>query len=306
MHRVALACALLAPVFFSGCGSLPEVGPFAEASAQLRSGVASSGDAVVAEVRRIEGGAKLSDKLAAEWAARVKMCEALVRYADSLQAITKAGGEGRQAVQSIADSATALAKAAGIVLPAAGTVAVAVDAAKFIYAQIALARAANALEDSLETVAPAVEEVAVHIARDLKSLEKILDTAAGTSRNALRTRHSGMLGFRGRVDELRSAAYSKVGNAPPATLTRELDEINKLMDATRPLNEAYEKELLDMEKRRNAASALIRASSDAIGQWGVAHRQLVVAVKTRSPVNAQSLIDASKEIRDLVKRMREL
>ena len=306
LHRSTPGLSLLVAVLFSGCASLPEIGPFVDASAQLRAGVASSGDAVAAEVRRIEGGDKLADQLSAEWAARVQMCDALVRYADSLQAITEAGREGRQTAQSLADSVTALATAAKIALPGAQAVGVVTDTAKFIYQQIALARAANSLENSLTAVAPAVDEVATQIARDLKSLEKILVVATDTSKNRLITSNSSMLGFRNQVNKTRESAYAKLSKTPPANLAKELEDVNKLVDATKSLNDAYEKEIAEITKRRNSAGALIRASSDAINQWAAAHRQLVAAVKDRRPVNPQSLVDATRELRDLIKRMREL
>jgi len=304
--RWTFSLVFLPVALLSGCASLPEVGPFVEASAQLRAGVASSGEAVAAELKRIEGGAKLADQLATEWAQRVKACDALVRYADSLQAIAKAGREGRQTAQSIADSVSALAGAASIALPGAQVVGTVTDAAKFIFAQISLARAADSLDNALSAAAPAVDEIAAQIARDLGILERIVSAASETSKNALTSDNSNMLGFRNQLNKARESAYAKVSTMPAASLTRELEDINKLMDTTRSLNEAYEKQVADLAKRRNAASALVRASSDAVIQWAAAHRQLVAAVRDRRPVNSQSLIEATSELRDLIKRARDL
>jgi hypothetical protein len=307
--RISLAgVAAFLGALLSGCAALPDIGPFVEASAQLRSGVTSSGNAVVAEVRRLKGGEKLANQLATDWTVRVRMCEALARYADSLHSIAKAGAEGRQTANAIADSVLKLANAATITLPAAGVVAIAKETLGFINEQISLARAASALEGSLTAVAPAIDEVTMHVVSNLSLLEKILVDATDASRGNLRRSNNEMIAFRQRVNDQRVVIYNKLnteGNTN-ASLARELEEINKLLDATKSLNDMYEKEDADIEKRRNAASALIRASSDAVREWGVAHRQLVEAVKNRTPVNAQSLLEATKEVRDLVKRMREL
>jgi hypothetical protein len=306
VRRRAIPLALLAGALFSGCAALPEIGPFVDASAQLRTSVASSGDVVATELRRIEGGNKRAEELEKQWAQRVKACDALVQYADSLQAIASAGQAGRQAAQSIADSVTALAGAAGVALPGAQAVGVATDAAKFIFVQISLARAAESLERSLSAAAPAVDEIAAQISRDLKILESIVLTASDASINKATSDNNDMLGFRKNLTRMRGDVFNKLSQPLSPSLIKELEEINKLMDATRGPNEAYEKEIAGLTKRRNAATSLIRAASDAVNQWAASHRQLVAAVRERRPVNPQSLVDATRELRDLTKRIRDL
>lgn len=306
MRQWAGPLALLAGALISGCTALPEIRPFVEASAQLRAGVVSSGSAAEEEVRRIKDGAALADKLAEEWAVRVKACDGLVRYADSLHAIALAGREGRQTAQSIADSVTALANAASIALPGAQVVGTVTDTAKFIYEQISLARAADSLESALFNAAPAVDEIAAKMVRDLKLLEKIVVGASETAQNAIDFKYSNVLGFRKQLNSARESAHAKVGTVPAVNLIKELEDINKLMDTTRPLYNAFEKEVAELTKRRNAAIVLVRASSDTVNQWAASHRQLVGAVRDRRAVNPQSLVDATSELRALVKRVREL
>jgi len=305
-HRQATLLLCFGAMLLPGCAALPEIGPFVEASAQLRTSVASGGDVVATELRRIEGGNSQAEKLEKQWAQRVAACDGLVRYADSLQAIASAGQAGRQTAQSIADSVTALAGAASIALPGAQAVGVVTDAAKFIFAQISLARAAESLERSLSAAAPAVDEIAAQISRDLKILEQIVLTASDASAGALTVANSDMLGFRKNLTNMRGDAFNKLSKPLSASLIKELEEINKLMDATRGPNEAYEMEIAELTKRRNAATSLIRAASDAVNQWAASHRQLVAAVRERRPVNPQSLIEATRELHDLTKRIRNL
>lgn len=292
-------------LILSGCASLPDAGPFLEASTQLRSGIASSGAVVESELRRMEpGGKAYADRLAKEWTARVALGDALVRYAESLQAITKAGGEGREAVQSLADSATTLASAAGIALPGAPVVGVAIDAARFIYAQIALARAARSLEEALALAAPAVDETAAVIANNLRSVDEILVLASTDLRRAARTRLQDKLGFREHWERQRDSLYSKKATAPE--LLRELEEANRLIATTKEWYEPHEREMAEIARRSNAGRILIHATADAVMQWAASHRQLVGAIRDRRPVNPQSLIDATRELRDLTRRIREL
>jgi hypothetical protein len=290
----------------AGCTSLPDAGPFVDASTQLRSGIASSGAVVESELRRMESpsGKAFADKLAKDWAARVALGDALVRYADSLQAITKAGGEGRESAQALADSATTLASAAGIALPGAAAVGVAVDSARFIYGQIALARAARSLEEALVLAAPAVDETAAIIANNLQLAEDVLVLASADLRRAARTNLQDKLGFREQWQRRRDALYSKQAGA--SELLRELEEANRLIATTREWYEPHERELAEIAKRLNAGRILIHATSEAVRQWAVAHRQLVGAIRDRRPVNSESLIEATRELRDLRRRIREL
>ena len=290
-----------------GCaGPLPDVSPFVSASSQLRAGVASGGAATAAELRRLPGGDAYADQLAKEWAVRVRLCDALVRYAQSLNDITKSGTQGRESVSAVADSVTALASAASIVIPAAGAVGVGLDTARFVYAQVALVRASNSLEAALTAAAPAVDEVTAAIARDIDLLGSLLFAANTAYQKDLMQQYSSVLGYRRRLERRRSDAYAKLDTDREPGLAQELQQISTLLAASQDEFNVYDQQIADAVKRRNAASAVVRAAADAVNEWGTAHRALVAAVHEKRPIDVQNLVDSTRELRELVRRMREL
>jgi hypothetical protein len=303
--RVVSAVALCIVCY--GCaGPLPDVSPFVAASSQLRSGVASGGMATAAELARLPGGDADSARLGKEWAVRVRLCDALVRYAQSLQDITRSGAQGRESVQAVADAVTTLASAASIALPAANAVSVVTDTARFVYAQIALARASASLEAALTAAAPAVDEVTETIARDIAQLGSLLTAANDSYQKQAAQKYSTVLGYRRQLERRRSEAYSRLGTDREPGLGQELQQIATLLAASQDEYGIYEQEIADALKRRNAAKAVVRAAAEAVSQWGAAHRGLVAAVHEKRPVDVQSLVDSTVELRDLIRRMREL
>ena len=297
---------LLIAVSSVGCASLPELGPFVDATLELRSAVAAVGSTVEAELQRMQGGQKYADRLAKEWAVRIQAVDALVAYAESLRAIVKAGQEGGQAARSLASSVTALAKAAQVAMPAAGAVSVATDTASFIYGQIALVRASKSLEEALMNAQPAVQRITSIIALELKKLDDILQLANADIDSARQVAHQVELGFRKALFKEQKKLYS---NDPSALMPKEkarLLEINELLESTKIWYEPLQTKKEQVEKRLHAGRNLIAAAGQTTGQWAVAHEQLVLAIRDKRSINTKALVQATLEVRDLIKRIREL
>jgi len=288
----------------TGCAPLPKIGPFVEASNQLRSAVAASGTTVEAELRLMPDGAASADKLKQQWEVRNKAFAGIAAYANSLKAIVDAGNEGAASAQKVADSVSGLAKAAGVVLP--GTpeaVAVVTDVGKFIGAQIALARGAKSLEQAMETAQPAVEAITELVAADLKDLEAIFVSAAKANDNAVRTspEFEYLLGYR--IQLVKQIGKSDPNNA--ATLDRQV-QIGQMLQATDAWLSKYLAKRKEIDDRLRVGRALIQATLQSARDWGIAHGNLTTALKERRPVNTDSLIQAAVEIQNLVRKVREL
>jgi len=288
----------------AGCAPLPQVGPFVEASNQLRSAVAASGTTVAAELRLMPGGTASADRLQQEWEVRNKAFAGIAAYANSLKAIVDAGNEGAASAQKVADSVSRLARAAGVSLP--GTpeaLATATDCVKFISAQIALTRATKSLEQALETAQPAVEAITELVAADLKDLEDVFVSAAKANDNAVRTSEEfrDLLGYR--IQLLKQIGMSNP--ADTATCDRQV-QLGQMLQASDAWLSKYLAERKEIDDRLRVGRALIQATLQSARDWGVAHGNLIMAVKERRPVNTDSLIQAAVEIRNLVRKVREL
>jgi hypothetical protein len=200
--------------------SLPDAEPFTRASAQLRAAVAESGRSSVSELRRLresdpapEAAATIAG-LESAWAARVAALDAMVDYAAQVEALTRAGTSGNETVGMVADKLEQLADSAGIkaltgaAAPAVGPV---LDVAKFVYGQIALARAAASLEDALAQAQPAVARIVSVLGTDMDDLWAALATCLEAQRSELLESHQVELAFRANLLAQRHALYALSG-----------------------------------------------------------------------------------------------
>ena len=296
-----MALVLLAGL--TGCASLPDVGPFVEASSQLRSAVAASGATVEAELRLITN-ATAADQLKKNWEERDRAFAAIASYAGSLEAIVDAGNEGAASAEKVADSVAGLANAAGIALPGSPeAVAVGTDIAKFISAQIARARAAKSLQKAMEQAQPAIVAIAHHIAADLSDLEDMFLAAATQADNNVRTgaEFSALIGYR-------NSLLKQIGTKDPAD-TATLGQQAQLAQLLQATEEGYAKYLArrkEIQDRLRAGRVLIHTARLSANDWAVAHGNLITALRERRPINTASLIQAAVEIRDLIRKVREL
>ena len=288
----------------SGCTSLPNVAPFVDASDQLRSAVATSGATVEAELRLMDGGSGFADQLKKNWEARNEAFAGIVAYANSLKAIVDAGDEGAASAQKVADSVSGLAKAAGVAMPGSPeAVAVATDIVKFLSSQIALVRATRSLREAMETAQPAIEGIAQMIAADLKDLEDLFVAAAKSNDNTVRTsdEFKNLIGYRRKLLE-------QIGNSNPAdpnNFDQQL-KLGQMLEATGEWHARYLAKRKEIDDRLRMGRALIQAAMQSARDWGIAHGQLVRALKEHRPVNIDSVVRAADEIQILVRKVREL
>jgi hypothetical protein len=288
------------------CTHLPDVRPFVQSTTEVRSAVITAGSVAVDELKSMPDGATYAEQLSAQWQSRLRAMDGLVDYADALQSIVAAGAQGASSVGALADSVSQLAAAAGIVFPPAGAVVVATDAAKFVYAQIALMRSARALEKALEQSQPAVEHIARTIAKDLADLSAVFQAANAGILLALKKEYNLGLGFRlGLVDE-RNILYAKGVGAFTAQDRTRLKEINEFIISTNEWYGPYTKHRDDIKRRLSVGQTLFQAAAETVVRWGLAYNNVVLAVQERRPVSTQSLAQAAVDLRDLIQRIRTL
>lgn len=295
-----------AVLIFASCTSLPDVGPFVEATTEVRSAVAQAGTTVEEELRRMKGGEQSAEDLKAQWSSRVEALNAMVDFSASLQSITSASRQGAQSVAALADGVTQLAGASGIVVPASATVGVAVDAAQVIYREIAVMRAAKSLEEALERSRRPVDEIAKKIGEDIADLKVIFQAASDSITGDLEIEHQVGLNFRDELVNRRKELYALGAVGLTAAQKRELTELDGLIAATNDWYTPFQTQLNEARIRLSAGEVLIATSSDAVKQWGLAYNNLVLALKDRRPVSTMSLTRAAIDIRDLIGRIREL
>ena len=306
MRMVDCLLMLCVAATFVGCTSLPEVGPFVDATAEMRSAVVVSGSTVVAELRLMPEGEALATTLEQEWAKRAQAVNALVIYAESLRTIIKAGQQGGQAARALADAVTGLAQGVGVVVPGAGALPVAVDAATFVYSHIALIRASHSLEEALVNAQPAVKRITMILAQDLKAVDDILQAANTDIQQRMVIKHQVEWNFRNSLVSEQQSLYTKARSDRTAADEARLLSIDQLLTSTKVWYDPLQSELEQTKQRLHAGRHLIGAAIQITEQWAAVHEQLVFAVRDRRTINPQALVQAAVDIRDLIRRIRAL
>ena len=161
-------------VFIAGC-HLPNVQPYAEATAELRDAIEATGEVTVA---RMKGDSEPFDpenppepadpaypawELAQAWDVRLAAANALVTYADALADITAAEEASADNMRDLAGAINEIAASLpGVAAPSAEVVALATK-----LGEIAIeVKAAHDLAEAIERAQPAVEGIADILAQD--------------------------------------------------------------------------------------------------------------------------------------------
>jgi len=171
-------------LLLSGCGSIPDLKPFADATQAVRSGVVSVGSefasAIPADMRCSGSGpsaplcrVKFSDA----WKPRVDALGAIGDYSDGLAQVAAAGRDGAARAEQVVGSATTLLTTVGAVVPGA----IASVATKGL-AELAKARALRSMSEAIEAVHPPVKELFEALDADLATLDRTgQEIAVGTA-----------------------------------------------------------------------------------------------------------------------------
>ncbi|MHC4105203.1 MAG: hypothetical protein ACYSR9_09700 [Planctomycetota bacterium] len=295
---------LMLVLIMTGCASLPDIGPFADATHQLKAAVAKSGSTVSDELRYTEGGKEAAEQLVEAWKARNQAFEAIAAYADSLEAIVSSGNQGAQTAGELADSIQEFANTVGIIIPATpAALNVANDSIKLLAKYIANTRAAKSLEDAMVQAQPAVEQIVKLIVEDLEDIDGIFRVANKLVENNFKISYATRISYRKALEDFVQKA--DIADANDAVLARRA-QMNELLDSTNSWYSEYQQGLEQIQRRLRIGRALIKTAQDSVQQWLTAHKQVVNALKNRRPVSTESLLEAAVEIQYLLKRIREI
>lgn len=308
-----LFCTVLAGLALSGCGTLPDARPFADATSALAASVRSSGQALADSI--IETGAavpeeeqpgytQLAAKFQKAWAARVQAAQGAVDYANAIADLMKAGKQAGDTVKTVGDSLSGLATAVNIPLAGAAFDA-AEDLARFIVDRIAIVRASQSLEDALAKAQPAVDRMAEHLASESdQRLKPTLQAAYKNIRSGINSRYGADASFAQQVETRRDQLRNEV--IKDNTKVAQLQDFDRLRATVAVSLRARDQALDQAAAAYKTRLQLINALTAATRSWAAAHRDLANAVREKRSVNATELQDTVVELKDLIKKVRAL
>jgi hypothetical protein len=336
---IGLSCLTLA-----GCGTVPDLQPFAASTAQISSSVRSVGGLVISDAKMLSDeyrsdaqAARRSDgpeseelrasserlsaavqNLQTAWGANIRMMEAVEGYSTSLAAIAAAGKSGKASAAAVGDSLKALLDEVGSPVPGANTV---LSLAAKAYGCVAEARAAASLEQAVEQTQPAIDEVAKVIKANLENLAQVnrflsLQLASNQEDNTRAgfdaRRERGLL-LRATVaqDEVRSEIQDALKiedkdarDTKLAAITRRARLIEEIVAVSRARLAPVDAAVVDVRTRGERQQRFIEASIAATDAWVGYHRRLLVALREKQVPSVQTLLGASEDVRQLLELIR--
>lgn len=307
----------------AACTTLPDTSAYTAASVQLKSSAGAAGSALHGELVRLadqvppgqrERATRLASDFDTEWQKTVNALQALASYAESIEAITKAGNSGGEAARGVAQSVSTLVDTLGVTV-GAGVLSVATDTLALLNTALANMRAARSLDRSLEIADPLVQDMAVVVAAQVDQARGLFANAIDAQRQLLNTgeiedflRLDGQLAAAEGLAALRLAALSEQADreAERRAAAAELERIRGGRAALAPRLAEYRAALAALAARQRAGAELFAATGLAVASWREGHEKMVRAIRERQPVSFQSLAAAATEVRALVERWRDL
>lgn len=312
MHRLTTWIGVLLALAVTGCGTLPDAKPFADASHTFAASVSSAGQAVADSLG--EAGAlspsddaaykARADRFRTAWADRVTAARAVATYADSISELVAAGQSGGETVKKVGDSLSGLAGALGVPLasPAVGVLG---DVARFLVDRIALVRASDSLAGALVQAQPAVDRLAELIAAESsQQLLTLLDSTYKNQRSLIRGEYDTEQGQLKPLEERRLQLISPALK-DTAALPGLLQQDQALATVRARLAER-DRRLAEAATAHKARLQLLNALSAATLTWAQAHRDLAAAVREKRKVSVAELQTTVADLKALAKKVSEL
>ena len=228
-NRLISASSALVIALLSGCGTIPDLKPFADATADLRTGVSGVGteySALIPSSLRCADGEPCSEQFDKAWAPSVAAMKAIATYSDSLAQIADAARTAEQSSEKVAGAAQALLGALGASPLSAPIIA----AVKKGLTEIAKERAMRSLDQSIDAVHPLISEVVNIFDADLSALRSSVHRVANSGKSALQkeepanTSGAAVLGLKTNLQKQISALqrdYTRLSNlAEQASILR--------------------------------------------------------------------------------------
>lgn len=318
------------PLIFAGllasCADLPDLSGYTAATQQVKQSVAAAGDAVGSEIRAFNTTLADDDVRKGQlkaaitsfddsWKITVGSLDAMVKYAESLEAISDAGNKGAESAGKLANSLEELAAGIGL-KPAGPIVGVTAETLAFIYGQIAKVRAAKSLATALDTSGPVIQQIGELVAKQVGSAGNALRISIAAQRQFLISSSEGSVVARDQdIAKIEALLLNELGTELQKTSPNEvrIKQIRTQLEtyagarkSFKPLVETYQSRLADIETRGKNATRLLGSARSTLQSWSDAHADLVTAIRTRRPVTLTSLLAAVKEARAIIQKWEDL
>lgn len=287
--------------------TLPDLKPFADATADLQGAMITAGSNTEQVLRLVEQ-PDFADQLQQSWAVRLEVMTAVVRYTDSLNAIAEAGNSGSNSAGQVADAVDGLLGALSQPTLPDNYVAI----AKALYGAGASVRAAGAFSKAVSKADPAIQGIASVMEKDLTDLEKFLRISLNEQERAIENKweadnkNKGFLEYHAQLERRRRQIEKQISvDAIDKKLYAELEEVDRLLAMTEDRYAAVKADLVKVRAENIRQILVVQKTRVAIGEWAGIHAGLASDVEKGLQPNTRLLVATATDIKRLLDAERD-
>lgn len=297
----ALAAKLAVLAALTGC-TLPDVTPFADATAQLRTAVMESG-AVTAGAMAASHHPGDAKEFRTTWQDRLRLMDVLLAYSDSLASIVSAAQGASQSTATLGESIQRLAD----LVPAAQGAAVqaGVNLASVLINAGIQVKGYHDLAKAVEAADGALAQVAQYLQQDLTDLKLLYLKASQDTEADLDNRYGPRESQRTRLTEKRDAALQSFLASQSDDSAARLQTLDALVAATAAEHQEYVDARAAVLHQRATVLQMLDKAGQGVGAWRQAHADLQTAIRQKRQPNVRLILSTAAEIRAAVERLRE-
>lgn len=320
--RLSLLLILATGTVASSC-ELPDLKPFAEATARLDSAARQTRDSLVEQLTglasQIESQVpsakaeadslrKAAQDLSDEWRVRIQATEALLAYSESLANIASAGESGAEGARALGESVNELLGSIPSVtaqIPAA-----ALNLTAWIGGIVSEVRAHESLSKSVAAAHPTITLVAPLIAADFQVVARNLEGTQILGETLLNKQYGDLLTYRTHLLERQLAVANRIkslatGTAIPKTDSDEATMVAHLLRDADSWHSPYSNKLEALHTRVRLHSQLATEAQETVLQWAKLHGELAEVLASQRAPSVATLLNHAKQLEGLIKKLQE-
>lgn len=290
----------------TGC-RLPDITGFSESAATLRASLDQAEAAYAPFVGDNLDQAQKRD-FDDNWKKIEGSADALVAYAQSLDALVSAGKKGSEGAKELAGSVDQLLSRVGVAGIAASEI---TSMASDVWGLAAQGIAAKQLAEATGEAHPYVDAICRVIADKVAAnLANDFDTIYEKVQSEIDGAHPDVSGAWDLLTARRARLTSSIAGQDPSSWAQtDLDQLNKidlLLTQLRPQAEKWKKRIREAERLRDTQKALMLQIGAAARALASEHGALKAAILANKTLNMTNVMFASEGLRDLVNRVEEI
>jgi hypothetical protein len=298
----------------AGC-QMPNVQPFAEATAQLRQAVITTGNLTLTAMRAtpypddkgqvipLNSTNHPTNRLANAWAIRTRAMDALVNYSDSLAQVVAAGQSAEKTAANLVNSVSNIADT---MTGGEGFSDEAGALAMLIIKNGGQLKAAHAVDQAVTAAHPTVAGIGRIVKKDLNSLAIQFDSEYVDILGNIDGEYGEHKTYRMNLIKKVTVARVEMLQADfDDESVAEVNKIEKLLAATEKDHQEFKAKLQAAKTERQEGQRAFATAINAVDFWIAAHQELHLAIRENRRPNVQLLLTAIQEVKIAVDNVRE-